>query len=480
MLYDYMFSPRLCQRNSGSRPRFFGGRGERARAGGKERPAGTGARSGEDEVVEIAHADEYAEVEEVDRREEGEVAKGLAGFAAAEFAEGYEAGEGGDGGAEPADIDGYEQVAVVGGEAGEEDCRGDIAYDLAGGGGYEQRRESHQRAEGAPDGGDAREVSREHEEGAECEEQRVVHPEQRSWFQDEQGERDRDERDIKWEDAEDDEHGQREQHEVDGDAPRGRRGDFRGLEFDGDGLHEEAGHRDEHEGGGERQRHDREELPCRDGVIGIEIEVLGIAEGGEHTAEVGGDILHHEDEGGVLASAAGGQRVVAERQEGDERHVVRHDHRTEVSDEHQRERHPAHIAEGGNDLARHPFEKPALFEGADHREGAEQAGEGVEVEIIRVAGVRGHENAGHSRRDHRDDEHDMALREPDDRVHTLGERPVMSACQHSHTERIFSTFHGKKQANATSCAKIFCARSRVRRGAGRVRALSCVIWCGVR
>ena len=28
MLYDYMFSPRLCQRNSGSRPRFFGGRGE--------------------------------------------------------------------------------------------------------------------------------------------------------------------------------------------------------------------------------------------------------------------------------------------------------------------------------------------------------------------------------------------------------------------------------------------------------------------
>lgn len=79
-----------------------------ARRRATARPAGTGARSGEDEVVEIAHADEYAEVEEVDRREEGEVSEGLAGFAAAELAEGYEAGEGGDGGAEPADIDGYE------------------------------------------------------------------------------------------------------------------------------------------------------------------------------------------------------------------------------------------------------------------------------------------------------------------------------------------------------------------------------------
>ena len=40
-----------------------------ARGRAAARPAGTGARSGEDEVVEIAHADEYAEVEEVDRRE---------------------------------------------------------------------------------------------------------------------------------------------------------------------------------------------------------------------------------------------------------------------------------------------------------------------------------------------------------------------------------------------------------------------------
>ena len=52
MLYDYMFSPRLCQRNSGSRPRFFGGRGEGARTGGEERPGtGGGAPGGDGSTV---------------------------------------------------------------------------------------------------------------------------------------------------------------------------------------------------------------------------------------------------------------------------------------------------------------------------------------------------------------------------------------------------------------------------------------------
>ena len=244
---------------------------------------------------------------------------------------------------------------------------------------------------------------------------------------------DDDEPDIEGEDAEHDEHGEREEDEVDDHPPRGRRGGLRGLELDIHGFDEEAGDGDEQERDRKGQRHDLEEFSRRDGVVGIEIEVLGVAEWGEHAAEVRRHVLHDEDEGGVLLFAAGGEHIEPEGEEGDERHIVCHDHGPEVSDEDERKSDAAHIAERGDDLARQPFEEPALFECADHGEGAEEAGEGVEVEVVGVGGVRGHEKASHRRGGKRHDEDDMTFQKPEKDVHPR-RRGVMSADEYAHTE----------------------------------------------
>lgn len=109
----------------------------------------------EDEVVEVARADEDGEEKEVDEGEESEIASRLARLAAAVFAEGDEAGEGGNGGAQPAYVDRDEKVAVVRGEAGEKHGGGHVADDLTGRRAHEQRRERNEVSEGALHRGDA-------------------------------------------------------------------------------------------------------------------------------------------------------------------------------------------------------------------------------------------------------------------------------------------------------------------------------------
>ena len=87
--------------------------------------------------------------------------------------------------------------------------------------------------------------------------------------------------------------------------------------------------RDSHD---KRREHNAHELTVGNTELGIEIEVLRIAEGGEHTAEVGGYILHYVGERHILFLARGVQDEVAERQEGQERHIVGNQHRADKGD----------------------------------------------------------------------------------------------------------------------------------------------------
>ena len=398
--------------------------------------------SREDEVVEVARAYQDGEIEEVDEAEQHEITSRTSRIAAAIFSQSDEAGEGRHGGPEPSYVDGDEKVAVIGGEFGKQDGGGHVADDLAGRGADEQRGKRYESAERRLHRGDAREVARKHEESAEREEQGVVHPEEGFGFQHEERDGDGGEPDIKREHPENYEHREREEYEIHRHPPYGRRGDFGGLELHPDGSDEEAGEGYEHERHPERKRHYLEKLLCRDGIVGIKIEVLRIAERGEHPAEIGGYVLHDEDESGVLSLPTGGQHIISEGQEGDERHIVCHDHGAEIRDENEGERDSAHIAERGDYLSRQPLEEPALFERADHGEGAEEAGQGVGVEVVDISRVRRHEEAGHHGGDRRYDEDHMALQQPEEDIHSRRRR--VSAYQYAHTEGYLYTFFIKK------------------------------------
>ena len=78
------------------------------------------------------------------------------------------------------------------------------------------------------------------------------------------------------------------------------------------------------------------EFAVRNRVPGVYIKVLRVAERREHSAEVGGNVLHDEGERHVLFFARRGQNEVTERQEGEKRHVVGDQHGAEEGDVHER------------------------------------------------------------------------------------------------------------------------------------------------
>ena len=152
--------------------------------------------------------------------------------------------------------------------------------------------------------------------------------------------------------------------------------------------------------------------------------------------------IHDEYEGGVSGLSAGREDEPPEREESDERHVVCHDHGAEVCNEDQRKADATHIAEGGDDLACQPFEEAPLLEGADDCQSTEEAREGVEVEVIGVGGIRGHEDASHRCREDCDDEYGVTFECRRDVMQ--GTIPRVSADHGAHTEDYLYAFREKK------------------------------------
>ena len=110
----------------------------------------------------------------------------------------------------------------------------------------------------------------------------------------------------------------------------------------------------------------------------------------------------------MLLFIAGGEHKVSERQKGDKRHIVRHDHRAEVCNKDERKRNAAHIAERHNDLAGKPFKKMALLQGADNGERTKQTGQRIKIEITGIIRVGRNEKTSHRRRYDRNEQNDMA------------------------------------------------------------------------
>ena len=143
--------------------------------------------------------------------------------------------------------------------------------------------------------------------------------------------------------------------------------------------------------------------------MAVKIQVLGIAEGGQHTAQIGGDVLEdeHQRHGVLLAGAL--QHEIAQRQKGQKGHVVGDEHGADEGDIHQRnDRHPQGF-ELFNDFSCQQIEKLDVFQGTNHRQHTKQAGQGAPVKIAQILGIGGHQKHGDERRNGRHRHHGISF-----------------------------------------------------------------------
>ena len=173
----------------------------------------------------------------------------------------------------------------------------------------------------------------------------------------------------------------------------------------------------EHGGQDEGRQHHGKERPGGDAVIAEEVEILRIAEGGDHSAEVGGAVLENEQQRGVLFLPCDGEDEPAQRKKGQQGSIVGQEHGAEHGDDHQRR---AYAPDGGKGV-HHPLGKSGkdiqIPQRAHYRQNAEQAGEGLEVIISQICAVGRNEESGRCRRQQGDDQHGVGAAPGSDCVH---------------------------------------------------------------
>ena len=119
---------------------------------------------------------------------------------------------------------------------------------------------------------------------------------------------------------------------------------------------------------------------------------MRVAERGQHTAQIGGNILHNEGKGHILALTGGSQHQGSQGQESQQRHIVGDQHRSNKGDIHQRQNaDPGVFAEFYNVSCQH-IEIPHISKGANHCQHTEKAGQGLKIKVVYVFSIHRHED----------------------------------------------------------------------------------------
>ncbi len=293
-----------------------------------------------------------------------------------------------------ADVDTEQKLAVIVGELREQNGTRYVADALAGQRAEQKNAFVKQGGEQCTNAFHASHVARKNEEANKGQKQRIVDLLQCLAVCEHQNGRDDDQTDPVGNSAEDNGDGQHEQRKV-------KRGSLNGklhiLALRYGDLFRRNEHKtadDDHDGGqGKGRCHDGEKFTVGNVEVGIQIEVLGIAERGEHTAEIGGDVLHDKGKSHQLLLTRAVQNEKTEGQKGQKRHVVGDQHGADEGDEHQRQNGCAGVTRSANDAMRQNGKKANVFQGTDDSQRAEQTAERFQVEIVKISRV-GRNNAG--------------------------------------------------------------------------------------
>ena len=146
--------------------------------------------------------------------------------------------------------------------------------------------------------------------------------------------------------------------------------------------------------------------------MGIQIQVLRIAKGREHAAQIGGDVLQDEYQRHIPLSPRRGKHEIAQRQKRDQRHIVGNQHGADKRNPHQRQR-------GGPGIAREPDNPPGqngkkmnILQRTDHGQRAEKTAKGLYIKVTGVLRVRRHQKCGNRCRRECDDQHGVLANPP--------------------------------------------------------------------
>jgi hypothetical protein len=148
----------------------------------------------------------------------------------------------------------------------------------------------------------------------------------------------------------------------------------------------------------------------------IYVEVLRVAEGRYHTAEVCRDILHDKRERHIFLLAGAVEGEEAEGQKCYERHIICYEHRADEGDVDKRDNAKARIFTELYDLTRKYREKADVAESANHRKHGKKASERFEIEISEVGGVGRHDERSYHRGGYRYEKHGIVLCKIGDRA----------------------------------------------------------------
>ena len=329
----------------------------------------------------------------------------------------------------PADIHPDQQRAVIARKLCQQNSAGDVADDLTGQHGHQQGVLLHQPTEKVFHPVYPCHIARKDEKGDEGQKQSVIHLCQRFSVHKQQTQRHDDQpyperHHVKYNDD-----GQDKQHAVDNRPCHGQSDffscHFQRLLFDKQQTTRSNGGN----GNAKRGEHGQEKLSRRDGKTGIQVQVLRIAEGGQHTTEIGGDVLHDKSKRHIFLLARRRKDEISERQKGKQRHIVGNQHGPQKGDVDECQHGRARIFEHGHDLLGKQGKETDVSERADHRQRTKQAGERLKIEIFEILRIGRHDKSRHGGGKRRHAKHDVFDKKRPDLMYEFTDdftQPVMS------------------------------------------------------
>ena len=136
----------------------------------------------------------------------------------------------------------------------------------------------------------------------------------------------------------------------------------------------------------------------------IQIEVLGVADGGQHTAQVGRDGLHTHHRQDQFFPRLGAQAVQDHKgkgHEGEQRHIIGDEHTAKKAQPHQHQDQLQSAARQGQQGPAHPVKDPLLPQPGHHGHQRKEDGQGTEVDVAEIRPIRGYKKGREQRQDRR-------------------------------------------------------------------------------
>lgn len=277
-------------------------------------------------------SNKHAEEQNVERGELDDIRKGVSGLILRVRLKGDKAGKRCDKRTDAADVYSEEKLAVIGGKLREKYRRGHVADDLTGKSAEEERVSLKKRREEGAHSVYTSHIAREDKEEYKGQKKSVVNATQRLSVEEQKRHGYHHKSYHEGDRTEYDKYREREECKIDSNSCLRQLCRLL-LYLERLGLDEyKAQNRDKRDRNDKGREHNADELGVRNRKLGVKVEILRIAEWGEHTAEVGGYVLHYVGERHILLLTGGAQHEIAERQERKKRHIVGDKHRADKGD----------------------------------------------------------------------------------------------------------------------------------------------------